>query len=80
VTLSRCCARVSFMSNHPIGPAPESAPQNSPKVAPSADDLPYILEAIAEADRGDVMDPETSAAYIRWLETGDGPCPWPDDS
>jgi len=49
-------------------------------VAPSAEDLPYILEAIAEADRGDLMDPDTSAAYIRWLETGDGPCPWPDDS
>ena len=68
------------MSNRPVEPASGSASQSRPKVAPSAEDLPYSLEAIAEAERGDVMDPETSAAYVRWLETGDGPCPWPDDS
>lgn len=61
------------MSNRPVGSAPGSTSQSRPKVAPSAEDLPYILEAIAEADSGDVMEPETSAAYIRWLETGDGP-------
>jgi len=68
------------VSNRPVEPAPESGSQGKPKVAPSAEDLPYILEAIAEADRGDVMDADTSAAYVRWLETGDGPCPCPDDS
>ncbi len=30
------------MSNRPVGPVPESAPQSRPKEAPSAEDLPYI--------------------------------------
>ena len=68
------------MSNRPVEPAPGAASGSKPKVAPSAEDLPHILEAIEEAERGDVLDPETSAAYLRWLESGDGPCPWTDES
>lgn len=80
VTSPRHWAKGWLMSNRPGGSAPGSTSQGRPKVAPSAQDLPYILEAIAEAERGEVMNAETSAAYIRWLKTGEGPCPWPDDS
>jgi hypothetical protein len=34
-----------------------------------------LRAAIEEADRGELLSAEESEAYLRWLETGEGPCP-----
>jgi hypothetical protein len=34
-----------------------------------------LRRSIEQADRGELLDPETTEAYLRWLETGEGPCP-----
>jgi hypothetical protein len=39
-----------------------------------------LRAALDEAERGELLDETTSAAYVRWLETGEGPCPRPVES
>jgi hypothetical protein len=42
---------------------------------PHPDDEADVLEAIAAADRGEVLSPEASEAFLRWLE-GSGDESW----
>ena len=46
-----------------------------PRFQPHPDDAEELRAASEEADRGDVLTAAESEAYIRWLETGEGPCP-----
>ena len=67
------------------------APKSSPQPAPSMDpprvlyrphpsDAAEIGRSFEEADRGELLDPDTTEKYLRWLETGEGPCPLNDES
>lgn len=47
---------------------------------PDPKDEAEVRRAFEDADRGEVFDAETTEAYLRWLETGEGPCPWTDGS
>jgi hypothetical protein len=47
-----------------------------PLYRPHPKDEAEIRRAFEEAERGEVLDAATSEAYLRWLETGEGPCPW----
>jgi hypothetical protein len=49
------------------------APQSSPRLwRPHPDDDERIAEAMDAANRGDLLSPEASEAFVRWLEgTGD---------
>jgi hypothetical protein len=42
---------------------------------PHPDDVADLRAAADAADRGELLTPEQSEAYLRWLETGEGPCP-----
>jgi hypothetical protein len=42
---------------------------------PHPDDEADVLDAIAAADRGEVLSPEASEAFLRWLE-GSGDESW----
>ncbi len=43
---------------------------------PHPKDEAEVRRAFEEVERGEVFDAKTTAAYLRWLETGEGPCPW----
>ena len=51
----------------------ERAPATSPRLwRPHPDDDADIAEALDAANRGDLLSPEASEAFVRWLEgTGD---------
>ncbi len=61
-------------------PAPLPASEQRTLYRPHPKDEAEVRRAFEEVERGEVIDPETSEAYIRWLETGEGPCPWTDGS
>lgn len=59
-----------------------SGPRSSPSPAASAslarphpDDAAELQSAVDEADRGKLCTADESEAYLRWLESGEGPCP-----
>lgn len=47
---------------------------------PQTEDEENVRRAMKEADAGDFLDGTTTEAYLRWLETGEGPCPVNDES
>ncbi len=51
-----------------------------PLYRPHPKDEEEVRRAFDEVERGEVFDAKTSEAYLRWLETGEGPCPWTDES
>lgn len=55
-----------------------SAPPKQYRPHPS--DEAEVRAAFAEAERGEVLTAEESESVIRWLESGEGPCPWRDGS
>jgi len=59
--------------SHPAEPVP-SDDRESPRVRHPADFTP---EQIEQLKRSRVVDAE---AYMRWLETGEGPDPWGESS
>jgi hypothetical protein len=44
-----------------------------PLFGPHPDDFEAIREGFEAADDEDALSPEESAAYLRWLETGEAP-------
>ncbi len=68
-------------SSRPV-PSPDVDAERSREVrfAPHPDDMAEVVAAFEAAHRGELLSVEESAAYIHWLETGEGPCPWPSDS
>ncbi len=52
-----------------------------PKVyRPHPEDEAQVRAAFAEADRRELLSVEDSENVIRWLESHEGPCPWPGGS
>jgi hypothetical protein len=45
-------------------------------LGPPAEHAVELRACLDEAERGEFLDDATTAAYLRWLETGEGPCPW----
>lgn len=61
---------------HMTPPKRASAPgSGQPRFQAHPDDAEELRAASEEADRGELLTAEESEAYIRWLETGEGPCP-----
>lgn len=58
----------------------ENAANARPPFGPPARYQDELRAALDEAERGEFLDEATSAAYVRWLETVEGPCPWPVES
>lgn len=55
-------------------PKPAKAPASGqPRFQPHPDDAADLGAASEEADSGELLSAEESEAYIRWLETGQGP-------
>ena len=59
-----------------------TGPRSSPSPAsgaarsqPHPDDVAELRAAVDVADRGELLSAEQCDAYVRWLETGEGPCP-----
>jgi hypothetical protein len=46
-------------------------------LGPPAQHLDDLRACLGEAERGEFLDDATTAAYLRWLEAGEGTCPWP---
>jgi hypothetical protein len=59
---------------------PPGADRTRQLYRPHPKDEDEVRRAFEEAERGEVFDAATSEAYLRWLETGEGPCPWTDES
>jgi len=57
------------------GPRYSSPASGETAFQPHPDDMEEVRSAIEEADRGELLSAEKSEAYLRWLETGEGPCP-----
>jgi hypothetical protein len=57
------------------GPRSSSPSSGESTFQPHPDDVAEVRSAIEEADRGELLSAEQSEAYLRWLETGEGPCP-----
>jgi len=55
---------------------PGNATNARPPLGPPVRYQDELRAALDEAERGRLLDEATSAAYVRWLETGEGPCPW----
>ena len=55
------------------------APKTRQQVRPAAADEAEVRTALEAVDRGELLSVEKSEAYVRWLETGEGPCPVNDD-
>jgi predicted transcriptional regulator len=49
-------------------------------MGPHPDDEDEVRAALADAEAGRLLSAEESAAYLRWLETGEGEGPWGDGS
>ena len=64
-------------STHPAMSLERNVADDRPALGPPKQYRDELHAALDEADRGEFLDEATSAAYIRWLETGEGPCPWP---
>jgi hypothetical protein len=47
----------------------------APVFVPHPNDLADVHAAFEDIERGSVLSAEESEAYLRWLETGEGPCP-----
>src|SRR5262245_3933920 len=57
---------------YPSGMSSDRAPVASPPWQPHPDDDADIAEAMEAANRGDLLSPKASEAFVRWLEgTGD---------
>jgi hypothetical protein len=53
---------------------PSSHPKRKdPVFVPHPDDIDAVREAFDESLSGDLLSPEESRAYLRWLETGEAP-------
>jgi hypothetical protein len=48
---------------------------SAPRYLPHPDDAEEVRRAFEETERGELLDAETNEAILRWLETGEGPCP-----
>lgn len=54
---------------------PKTKPAEPTRYGPHPDDAADVRDALEEADRGAVLSADASEAVLRWLETGEGPCP-----
>ena len=60
----------------PSGPRSSPSPASGAAHArPHPDDVAELRAAVDAAERGELLSAEQSEAYLRWLETGEGPCP-----
>jgi hypothetical protein len=58
------------------GPGSSPSPASGAALSrPHPDDVAELRAAIDAAERGELLSPEQSEAYLGWLETGEGPCP-----
>ena len=65
--------RMAGPSSKPTQGAP-----NEPSFAPHPDDEADVRAGLEEAERGELLSEEESAAYVRSL-VGDDPAPWASD-